>query len=81
MGCLFGIHHDIMTEIVFSLGQQWPEPRRCIQRKVGTISHAPADPNAIHRLANLGTETAISIHVYGARHDQLGQLVNHVWAP
>ena len=30
--------------------------------------------------ANLGTETAISIHVYGARFDQLGHAVNRVWA-
>jgi predicted metal-dependent enzyme (double-stranded beta helix superfamily) len=79
--CALGIHHGVMTETVFAPGQQWPEPRTCAQRKVGATSHAPADPNAIHRLANLGTETAISIHVYGAHHDQLGHLVNHVWAP
>jgi predicted metal-dependent enzyme (double-stranded beta helix superfamily) len=70
-----------MTETVFTPGHQWPEPRGCVQHEVGTVGHAPADPNAIHRLANLGTETAISIHVYGARHDRLGDLVNHVWAP
>jgi hypothetical protein len=44
------------------------------------VSHAPADPAAaIHRLANLGTETAISIHVHGARYDQLGEQVHRVW--
>jgi predicted metal-dependent enzyme (double-stranded beta helix superfamily) len=79
--CALGIHHGTMTETVFTPGHQWPEPRGCVQHEVGTVGHAPADPNAIHRLANLGTETAISIHVYGARHDRLGDLVNHVWAP
>jgi 3-mercaptopropionate dioxygenase len=47
---------------------------------VGDASHAVAAPDVIHRLANLGTETAVSIHVYGARYDRLGEQVNHVWA-
>jgi predicted metal-dependent enzyme (double-stranded beta helix superfamily) len=78
--CALGIHQGYMTETLFAPGQPDPVPRSCAQRRVGNISHAPADPNAIHRLANLGTETAISIHVYGARHDRLGDQVNHVWA-
>jgi 3-mercaptopropionate dioxygenase len=78
--CALGIHHGYMTETFFAPGPSGPIPRSCGERRVGNISHAPADPNAIHRLANLGTETAISIHVYGARHDRLGEQVNHVWA-
>jgi predicted metal-dependent enzyme (double-stranded beta helix superfamily) len=79
--CALGIHRGTMVETSFALGDPGPVPRGCTQRKIGNISHAPADPNAIHRLANLGTETAISIHVYGARFDRLGEQVNHVWAP
>jgi predicted metal-dependent enzyme (double-stranded beta helix superfamily) len=78
--CALGIHHGCMTETLFDPGPTGPEPRGCFQRGAGTISHSPGDPNAIHRLANLGTQTAMSIHVYGARYDRLGEQVNHVWA-
>jgi len=78
--CALGIHRGSMTEMHFGADAQGPVPRSCAQLKVGDISHAPPEPDAIHRLANLGTETAISIHVYGARHDRLGHEVNHVWA-
>jgi predicted metal-dependent enzyme (double-stranded beta helix superfamily) len=78
--CALGIHHGSMTETQFILGAQGPIPRTCAQLEVGNISHGPPEPGAIHRLANLGTETAISIHVYGARYDRLGHDVNHIWA-
>src|SRR5580698_6158132 len=78
--CALGIHRGSMTEMQFTPGAQGPVPRSCEQLEVGDISHAPPEPDAIHRLANLGTETAISIHVYGARFDQLGHAVNRVWA-
>jgi predicted metal-dependent enzyme (double-stranded beta helix superfamily) len=51
-----------------------------VQRWTGDGGHAPAGPDAVHRLANLGTETAISIHVYGAPYDRLGDQVNQIWA-
>jgi predicted metal-dependent enzyme (double-stranded beta helix superfamily) len=69
-----------MTETLFALDADQPAPRASTQLQVGDISHAPAEPGAIHRLANLGTETAISIHVYGARFDRLGHAVNRIWA-
>jgi predicted metal-dependent enzyme (double-stranded beta helix superfamily) len=78
--CALGIHRGSMTEMQFTPGVQGPVPRSCVQLEIGDISHAPPEPDAIHRLANLGTETAISIHVYGARYDRLGQEVNQVWA-
>jgi 3-mercaptopropionate dioxygenase len=78
--CALGIHRGSMTEMHFGTGSQLPIARSSAQLAVGDISHAPGEPDAIHRLANLGTETAISIHVYGARHDRLGDAVNHVWA-
>jgi 3-mercaptopropionate dioxygenase len=78
--CALGVHRGWMVESFFSPGTQRVVPRGCVQRQEGDISHAPADSNAVHRLANLGTETAISIHVYGAPYDRLGEQVNQVWA-
>jgi predicted metal-dependent enzyme (double-stranded beta helix superfamily) len=79
--CAFGVHRGWMTETFFSPGPQGcPMPRTCVERRVGDVTHAAADPSAIHRLANLGTENAISIHVYGAPFDRLGDEVNQIWA-
>jgi predicted metal-dependent enzyme (double-stranded beta helix superfamily) len=78
--CALGIHRGSMTESLFTLDANGPAPRASTQLGVGDISQAPPEPDAIHRLANLGTETAISIHVYGARFDQLGHAVNRIWA-
>jgi 3-mercaptopropionate dioxygenase len=78
--CALGIHRGTMTETLFGLTPQGPVQRGCVQRQVGDTSHAAAAHDVIHRMANLGTETAVSIHVYGARHDQLGTQVNLVWA-
>jgi 3-mercaptopropionate dioxygenase len=78
--CALGIHRGSMTETHFTLDADRPAPRGSTQLHVGDITHAPPEPSAIHRLANLGTETAISIHVYGAPFDQLGHAVNRVWA-
>jgi predicted metal-dependent enzyme (double-stranded beta helix superfamily) len=69
-----GIHRGSMTETQFSFGAQGPVPRPCVQHGVGNISHAPPEPGAIHRLANLGTETAVS------QYDRLGHELNQVWA-
>jgi predicted metal-dependent enzyme (double-stranded beta helix superfamily) len=78
--CALGVHRGCMTETQFTMGAQGPVPRGCAQHDVGDVSHAPADLDAIHRLANLGTETAVSIHIYGARFDRLGEEVNRIWA-
>lgn len=78
--CALGIHQGHMVETLFVPGQDGPVPTGCAQLAVGDISHGPAAPEAIHRLANLGTATSISIHVYGAPYDRLGDQVNHIWA-
>jgi predicted metal-dependent enzyme (double-stranded beta helix superfamily) len=78
--CALGIHRGSLTETQFTIGTEGPVPRRCAQLEIGDISHAPPETGAIHRLANLGTETAISIHVYGARYDGIGHEVNKIWA-
>ena len=66
--------------MLFAPSTRGPVPQGCAPRRAGDVNQAAADPDAIHRLANLGTETAISLHVYGARYDRLGEQVNHVWA-
>lgn len=79
--CGLGIHRGVLTETFFRLGPDGaPLPTACVQRRPGDVSHAPADPGAIHRIANLGVEPAISIHCYGVAYDDFGDGVNHVWA-
>jgi 3-mercaptopropionate dioxygenase len=78
--CVFGIHRGWMAETFFTSGETVARPFGCVPRREGDVGHSPADPGAIHRLANLGTEDTLSIHVYGARHDRLGDEVNQVWA-
>jgi predicted metal-dependent enzyme (double-stranded beta helix superfamily) len=78
--CAFGLHQGWMVESLYSPLSPGGEPRDCRQFRSGDTSHSPADPDAAHRLANLGTQTAISIHVYGAAYDRLGEEVNQVWS-
>jgi predicted metal-dependent enzyme (double-stranded beta helix superfamily) len=83
--CAFGLHQGWMVESFYHPetkgGEaQAGEPQGCAPRRAGDISHSAAEPNAAHRLANLGTKTAISIHVYGAPYDRLGAEVNQIWS-
>ena len=74
--CALGLHHGHLIETFFT-----PEavPAGCVLRGAGDVSHGSADEETLHRLANLGTQTAISIHVYGAAYDRLGDSVNRIW--
>lgn len=80
--CGLGVHRGVLTETFFRIPESAtaPVPAACVQRRAGDISHAPADPGAIHRIANLGVEDAVSIHCYGVGYDSFGDGVNHVWA-
>jgi predicted metal-dependent enzyme (double-stranded beta helix superfamily) len=78
--CVFGVHRGWMTETLFTRDAAGARPVACVPRHAGEVAHAPADPDKIHRLANLGTTDALSIHVYGARYDRLGHDVNEIWA-
>jgi 3-mercaptopropionate dioxygenase len=77
--CAFGVHRGWLLETFFAPCPKGVGLRRCLPRLQGEISHAPAESEMIHRVANLGTETAVSIHVYGAAFDQLGDQVMRVW--
>lgn len=78
--CAFGVHRGWLAETYFTRDGGAVLPNACTSRAPGTTGHAAADPDAIHRLANLGTEDAISIHVYGVAFDDLGTGVNEVYA-
>jgi predicted metal-dependent enzyme (double-stranded beta helix superfamily) len=78
--CVFGVHQGWMTETLFTRCEIGARPFTCMPRRTGEGAHAPADPDKIHRLANLGTTDSLSIHVYGAPYDRLGHDVNEILA-
>ena len=78
--CALGIQAGWLTETFFRPLDSVARPVACVARWPGDVSHSPADPDSIHRIANLGTERAISVHVYGVCFDKFGTGVNHVWA-
>lgn len=78
--CALGIHRGWMAETYFAHDGHHATPTGCTPRGPGDTSSAPADLNAIHRLANLGTEEAVSIHIYGVAFDDFGTGVNEVYA-
>jgi predicted metal-dependent enzyme (double-stranded beta helix superfamily) len=79
--CALGVHRGTLTETLFHpTAEHGLHPVGCRQLHPGATSHSPATAAASHRVANLGTETAVSIHAYGAPFERLGQDVNRVWA-
>jgi predicted metal-dependent enzyme (double-stranded beta helix superfamily) len=78
--CAFGVQHGWLTETFFRPDGATARPTSCLCRRPGDVGHAAADPAAIHRIANLGTEPAFSLHVYGVPYDRFAQGVNAIWA-
>ncbi|WBV41689.1 cysteine dioxygenase family protein [Pseudoroseomonas cervicalis] len=79
--CALGVYAGILTEGFYTpdaCGQ--PVQTGSVLRPPGATCHGPADPHLIHRLANLSSGEAISIHVYGAAFDRFGEDVNLVYA-
>ena len=62
--CALAVHVGVLTEMFYQIEPD-PEPCGCALRRAGDISYAPAGLVGAHRIANLGTRPAISIHVYG----------------
>lgn len=79
--CALGVHHGVLSEAFYDLptGNMPPQQSGAVLRGRGATSCGPADLGLIHRLANLGTTEAVSIHVYGASFDRFGQDVNHIF--
>lgn len=78
--CALGVNRGSLTESLFGLNQTGLRLIGCKQHHPGLVNHSPAGDEAIHRIANLGTEIAVSIHAYGVAFDRLGEGVNRVWA-
>ena len=78
--CAVGFHRGVLTETFYEPGDPVPVPRAALLRRPGDLSHAPADPDAIHRIANLGTVTALSIHAYGLPYARFGCDLNRIYA-
>jgi predicted metal-dependent enzyme (double-stranded beta helix superfamily) len=80
--CAVGVHRGVLTETFYapSADDAPPTPVATLLRRPGDTSHGPARADAIHRLANLGTETAISIHAYGLPYSRFCTDLNRVLA-
>ncbi|CAH0168951.1 cysteine dioxygenase family protein [Roseomonas sp. CECT 9278] len=80
--CAVGVHRGRLTETFYTPGDdpECPVQTGAALRRPGDTSHGPARPDAIHRLANLGTETAVSIHAYGLPYGRFCTDLNRVFA-
>lgn len=80
--CALGIHCGALQESFFELGDGSGSPmlRATLVRAPGTCSHAEARPDLIHRIANPGGGTAVSVHVYGVGADAVDHGVNRIYA-
>lgn len=80
--CAVGVHRGVLTESFYAPPAQpgaLPVPSGIALRRPGDVTFGPARADAIHRLANLGTETAISIHAYGLPYGRFCTELNRVF--
>jgi predicted metal-dependent enzyme (double-stranded beta helix superfamily) len=75
--CAFGIHSGVLTETFYAPGDP-PVPQATRLLGSGATGQGAADPDLIHRLANLSCRTAVSIHCYGVPFERFGADVNLV---
>jgi predicted metal-dependent enzyme (double-stranded beta helix superfamily) len=78
--CALAVHRGALTEIHFEHTDDGLRATGAHLLRSGAFSHEPGR-KGIHRVANLGVEVAISLHVYGTSYDRLGLTVNDVLAP
>jgi len=82
--CALGVHAGTLTETHFEPETGGLEQKLrlsgCRQLHPGSTSHGPAHDLSAHRMANLGVEPALSIHVYGTAFARLGSDLNRIWA-
>jgi predicted metal-dependent enzyme (double-stranded beta helix superfamily) len=77
--CAVGFHRGVLAETFYALGASGVVPDTIVMRRPGDISFGTARPDAIHRLANLGTEVAISLHAYGLPYDRFCTDLNQIY--
>jgi 3-mercaptopropionate dioxygenase len=78
--CVFGVVQGIEHEELFRLDEEdecLVEVGTCTNRSGDVNGFAP--PGDIHRVRNVGTETAISIHVYGTDVSRIGSSVRRYY--
>lgn len=78
--CAVAVHRGVLAETFYALASDIPVPTGIALRHPGDSSFGPACAEAIHRLANLGTETAISIHAYGLPYARFCTDLNRIHA-
>lgn len=80
--CAVGVHRGTLTETFYTPAENGglPQPRGTALRRRGDTSHGAAGPDGIHRLANLGTGTAVSIHAYGLPYGRFCSDLNRIFA-
>jgi 3-mercaptopropionate dioxygenase len=78
--CVFGVVQGVEHEELFTLDEE-----RRVLVPAGTSTNEPGDvngfapPGDIHRVRNVGDETAISIHVYGTDVTRIGSSVRRAY--
>jgi len=63
--CVMGVHRGVLVEEGFVADGDAARPARQTRCGTGTVRALEPGADDIHRIANAGTATAISIHVYG----------------
>lgn len=78
--CAVGFHRGVLAETFYEQGESGVVPSSIIMRRPGDRSFGLPRPDAIHRLANLGTEVAVSLHAYGLPYARFCSDLNQVYA-
>jgi predicted metal-dependent enzyme (double-stranded beta helix superfamily) len=83
--CALAVRHGTLVETCFTRDEAGANAKAvlrldaCRQLRPGMVSHEAGDDEHYHRIANVGVETAVSIHVYGVDYDRLGHGLNRIW--
>lgn len=79
--CAYAVRSGALTETLFAFDTDGESAlaKTTHERRAGYACYAPAGLERGHRLANSGSETAVSIHVYGVGADRIATGVNRVF--
>ena len=78
--CSVSVLSGTLTESIYKLNGDKPALVCEEARAPGALTFDPADGTVIHRLANKGSENAISLHVYGVGADLVNTGINRLYA-
>ena len=77
--CVFGVIQGVeRAERFVLLGDGWLEQAGVSANAAGDVTSL-VPPGDIHRVRNVGTQTAVSLHVYGADISRLGSSVRRIY--